>query len=346
MDYQQSRKMGDKDFDDILKAVASDVHDDSAIEELGKALGFRLGEISTFLKTNMRYGEVTGRGTLQMLRKWQQNVRKAEERSLLRQKLIEAGLRSVADELLPETAQATSHAATPSIMGDEFDDILAKVAKAVHEEEDIEKLGLALGFRLEKIKNFVETNMRYGDNTSSCTQKMLRIWRQKVRKAEERSQLRQKLIEADLGNVADDLLPETGASQTSAQAPAQGPAEAAAQAPAQAPAQATAQAATPSIVTDLQIIALSNTFPLDKFDNLAVHLGFSLEEAQSIDEKNKDKKATKVLLMTWKRQKGGRIEELIQALINVPAPSSVLQSLLGPTTQPQTPLVPPSQDTS
>ncbi|XP_072173222.1 uncharacterized protein [Diadema setosum] len=172
--------MGDRDFDDILKAVATDVHDDLAIEEFGKALGFRL------VKTKMRrYGEFTNRDTLQMLRKWQKNVGKAKERSLLRQKLIDAGLRRVADRHLPETAQATS------------------------------------------------------------------------------------------------------------------------------------QAARPSIITDLQIIELSNFFPLDKYDKLAVHLGLSIEDAHSIDEKYKDKKATKVLLMTWKRRKGGRIEELDTALKNM-----------------------------
>ncbi|XP_071501717.1 uncharacterized protein [Diadema antillarum] len=188
--------MGDRDFDDILKAVASDVHDDSAIEDLGKALGFRLGEISTFLKTNMRYGEVTNRGTLQMLRKWQQNVSKAEERSLLRQKLIAAGLRRVADDHLPG---------------------------AVH----------------------------------------------------------------------------SAAGQTQSQA-----------------SRAPAQAATSPIVTDNQIIKLSNILPGGNYTSLAVALDVSLAESSNIKRQHllDNRAATIEVLSAWKTRTGGRIDELDQAL--------------------------------
>ncbi|XP_071501748.1 uncharacterized protein [Diadema antillarum] len=175
--------MGDRDFDDILTAVATDINDYLAIEKLGKALGFTLGEISAFSKTNVQYGEVTSRGTLQMLRKWQQNVSKAEERSLLRQRLIEAGLRRVAEHHLPETAptsqgpsqapaQTTAQAATApiSIVTDRQIIELSKILPS----DNYGDLAEALGISLTEAKEIKKKHLL--DN-KAATEDLLSAWK-------------------------------------------------------------------------------------------------------------------------------------------------------------------------
>ncbi|XP_072172668.1 uncharacterized protein [Diadema setosum] len=197
--------MDDRDFDDILKVVASDVHDDSAIEELGKALGFRLGEISTFLKTNMRYGEVTNRGTLQMLRKWQQNVSKAEETSLLRQKLIEAGLRRVADDHLPgavhsaaqtrpQASRAPAQAATSSIVTDHQIIELSSILPG----GNYTNLAVALGISLSESSNIKRQHLL--DN-KAATEELLNAW--KTRTGGRIDELDQALREAQCAGLTD-----------------------------------------------------------------------------------------------------------------------------------------------
>ena len=69
-------------------------------------------------------------------------------------------------------------------------------------------------------------------------------------------------------------------------------------------------------VTDRQIIKLSEILPGGKYSNLAVALDISLTEADEIKQKHllNNKAATEELLRTWRTEKGGRIDELDQAL--------------------------------
>ncbi|XP_071480519.1 uncharacterized protein [Diadema antillarum] len=55
------------DVDTLLKGIALDISNNEDIENLGKQLGFTLGEIQNFIKTNNRYHEVTSDGTVSML---------------------------------------------------------------------------------------------------------------------------------------------------------------------------------------------------------------------------------------------------------------------------------------
>ncbi|XP_071501747.1 uncharacterized protein [Diadema antillarum] len=201
LERESGEKMDDRDFDDILKTVATDIQDDSAIEELGKALGFRLGEISTFLKTNMRYGEVTNRGTLQMLRKWQQNVSKAEERSLLRQKLIEAGLRRVADDHLPKIAQTTSQAATPSMRIRQGSYVtesqIFKLSMLIPPSSYMD-LAVVLGFGFAEFEAIMARNM---SDTMKATVELLNTWKTRTRGRTD--ELDQALITAICGGVIE-----------------------------------------------------------------------------------------------------------------------------------------------
>ncbi|XP_072173223.1 uncharacterized protein [Diadema setosum] len=183
-------------------------------------------------------------------------------------------------------------------MGDrDFYDILTDVANDVYREEAIEKLGRVLGFQPGKIQSYIMTNMRYGEVTNRGTLQMLRDWHMKAGRTGERSLLRQKLIEAGLRKVADDHLCDAGSSQ--------------------AQAQTTAQVATSFIVTDRQIMKLSRILPSDKYSDLAVALGFSLNESSAIKTNHQmnNKAATEEILRTWKTEEGGRIDQLDRALV-------------------------------
>ena len=75
------------------------IPDDDSVENLGKKLGFKGGEINSFLKSNHKFGNVTSRGTLAMLRKWKMRVRQREERTKLRQALTDANMVRLAEDI-------------------------------------------------------------------------------------------------------------------------------------------------------------------------------------------------------------------------------------------------------
>nr|XP_054775109.1 uncharacterized protein LOC129283299 [Lytechinus pictus] len=86
-----------------------------------------------------------------------------------------------------------------------FDGILREIAKRVNKGQDVDDLGCKLGFHPSEIESYLENNR----NTSHMgTLKMLRDWRNKTKKSEERELLRQALIEIKYVQLADELLPE------------------------------------------------------------------------------------------------------------------------------------------
>ena len=66
----------DNNFDDILGDVAKSLANEDEIETLGKKLDIRISEIQNFIATNSRHERITHRGTLHMLREWDQSCRK------------------------------------------------------------------------------------------------------------------------------------------------------------------------------------------------------------------------------------------------------------------------------
>ena len=94
--------MASSDFDDLLKDVARLVVKEEDIDKLGKCLKFDKADIQRFLASNLRFGNLTYNGTLDMLRTWNQRVRKADERPTLKAALLKAGLHNVASTVFPE----------------------------------------------------------------------------------------------------------------------------------------------------------------------------------------------------------------------------------------------------
>ena len=92
--------------------------------------------------------------------------------------------------------------------GPDFDKVLKNVAKGVPNDDAIEELGEALGFKVPEIDRYKDTNLRGTEKTSRGTLSMLRKWRDGQPKAEERGNLRNALVEAGLSNLADTHLPK------------------------------------------------------------------------------------------------------------------------------------------
>ncbi|XP_072182234.1 uncharacterized protein [Diadema setosum] len=92
------------DVDSVLKAIARDIPDDEAIEDLGKELGFAVGDIKNFIRTNSRYDEITSYGTERMLWKWSHRVSPSSLRSDLREALMRAKLVRIAETHLPSAS--------------------------------------------------------------------------------------------------------------------------------------------------------------------------------------------------------------------------------------------------
>ncbi|XP_072182232.1 uncharacterized protein [Diadema setosum] len=89
------------DVDSVLKAIARDIPDDEAIEDLGKELGFTVPEIGNYMRMNSRYHDVTNKGTVRMLRRWRHRVSPSSLRSDLREALMRAKLVWIAETHLP-----------------------------------------------------------------------------------------------------------------------------------------------------------------------------------------------------------------------------------------------------
>ncbi|XP_071499858.1 NACHT, LRR and PYD domains-containing protein 1 homolog [Diadema antillarum] len=122
------------DVDTLLKGIALDISNNEDIENLGKQLGFTLGEIQNFIKTNNRYHEVTSDGTVSMLRKWSQRVSSSSLRSDLREALMRAKLVRIAETHLPSDSSGTS-SSVPASKGS-TNDRVQQIKKELREHYD------------------------------------------------------------------------------------------------------------------------------------------------------------------------------------------------------------------
>ena len=64
--------------------MARAISDDDQIERLGRALGFEYPDIKRFIRTNLIEGEVTTRGTKNMLHEWAEKVSVTRQQPLPR----------------------------------------------------------------------------------------------------------------------------------------------------------------------------------------------------------------------------------------------------------------------
>ena len=88
------------EFDDLLVMIANDIADDGKIDSLGKQLKLSPSEIERYIQTNRSGPNVTCRGTLRMLRDWNDKVPEADEREILKKALVDAKLVKLADKYL------------------------------------------------------------------------------------------------------------------------------------------------------------------------------------------------------------------------------------------------------
>ena len=87
-------------MDDILKTIATRIHKHDDIDSLGGELGFEPPEIHRYIQTNLKYQDVTCRGTLSMLRDWRNRTKMSEERQQLKKALIAIKHQRLADDVL------------------------------------------------------------------------------------------------------------------------------------------------------------------------------------------------------------------------------------------------------
>nr|XP_054769505.1 uncharacterized protein LOC129277339 [Lytechinus pictus] len=89
--------------------IAESISDEMNIRRLGIDLGFKWAKVDQFLKTNRSDGDVTSKGTQNMLSSWRNNTRAADQRTKMRKALVEAELTAVAEKYLlldPEPSSA------------------------------------------------------------------------------------------------------------------------------------------------------------------------------------------------------------------------------------------------
>ena len=80
----------------VLRHVADCISNADQLEALGLELGFEIPQIDRFRQTNLISGEVTTRGTKQMLRAWAEGVETSRQVEALRSSLVRAGLVQIA----------------------------------------------------------------------------------------------------------------------------------------------------------------------------------------------------------------------------------------------------------
>ena len=83
--------------DTVLRHVADCISNADQLEALGLKLGFEIPQIDRFRQTNLISGEVTTRGTKQMLRAWAEGVETSRQVETLRSALVRAGLVQIAE---------------------------------------------------------------------------------------------------------------------------------------------------------------------------------------------------------------------------------------------------------
>ncbi|XP_030849890.1 uncharacterized protein LOC105439103 [Strongylocentrotus purpuratus] len=119
--------------------------------------------------------------------------------------LPQHSLSYVFDVLCPLVMYLHSMAAHEGIA----DDLLSKLAEDIETGEQMEALGRTLGFRVEDINIYTETNRIEGRVTSKGTRDMLFDWRQTVEPCDQHLRLEQALIDAKLVMLADSHLKGT-----------------------------------------------------------------------------------------------------------------------------------------
>ena len=80
------------------------------------------------------------------------------------------------------------------------------IAKRIHKYDDIDSLGGELGFQPPEIQRYIQINDKYHDVTCRGTLVMLRDWRDRTKRSEEREQLKKALIAIRHQRLVDDLL--------------------------------------------------------------------------------------------------------------------------------------------
>ncbi|XP_063959995.1 uncharacterized protein LOC129266631 [Lytechinus pictus] len=184
----------------------------------------------------------------------------------------------------------------------DFDEVLKLIAEDITNEDHIERLGKALGFRKGPIENYIKSNFRFGNVTSRGTLQMLRDWNLKVSRTQQFGELRAALIKANLQATADDHLPQAGlwAPRNSQSAP---------------PGQT--QEGPSIYVTESQIMYIARNLLSDFYSPFASALGFSYAEYENIKRKhlNDIKEATLDILNQWKRNTGG-LRIALEAALN------------------------------
>ncbi|XP_072163210.1 uncharacterized protein [Diadema setosum] len=91
--------------------------------------------------------------------------------------------------------------------------LLRDIAEDIPNNEAIEALGKKLGFSMREIRNFIRTKSRYHKTTNDGTFSMLREWSRKVMPSSVRPYLRQALMRAKLGQIAEKHLPSGNVSE-------------------------------------------------------------------------------------------------------------------------------------
>ena len=82
------------------------------------------------------------------------------------------------------------------------------MARELSSDNQIEKLGKALGVELPDIQRCLRTNQKGPEVTDRGTLAMLRDWRQNVKEEKERDILRTALIDAKMTRIAGKYFPE------------------------------------------------------------------------------------------------------------------------------------------
>ena len=91
--------------DDLLFKLADDIETVEQMGALGQTLGFKVAEINRYTETNKVEGQVTCKGTRDMLFDWRQTVVPCDQHHRLKQALIDANLIMLADTHLKGDTQ-------------------------------------------------------------------------------------------------------------------------------------------------------------------------------------------------------------------------------------------------
>ncbi|XP_041466577.1 uncharacterized protein LOC121417076 [Lytechinus variegatus] len=89
--------------DGLLCKLAENIEPDEQMETLARKLGFEQAAINRYTETNILEGQVTCKGTRDMLFDWRQRVEPSNQHPRLRQALIDANLIMLADTYLKKT---------------------------------------------------------------------------------------------------------------------------------------------------------------------------------------------------------------------------------------------------